>query len=68
MINSTEARLNFQKTVNTSRISVEDLKPFSIYECKVAAFTIAGIGLFSSSIMVQTLQDGESTQSIMHDI
>ena len=58
VINSTETGLNLNKTVNSSRISIEDLKPFSTYEYKVAAFTIAGIGPFSTSKLLQTLQDG----------
>ena len=35
------------------------LKPFTLYYCKVAAFTIVGVGPYSENVLVNTPEDGK---------
>ena len=45
-------------TSNVTEVTVEDLHPFYIYNCRIAAETIQ-VGPFSSPIAVQLNEDGK---------
>lgn len=42
---------------NTRHVTLNDLKPFTLYRLAVAAFTSAGDGVYSPVVRVQTLED-----------
>lgn len=49
---------SWQLRANTTRILVETLQPFFVYNCSVAAFTI-GMGPVSSVLTIQLPQAGQ---------
>ena len=51
---------SFNITSQQNRAEIGSLKPFTTYICVVAAQTSAGIGPYSTIVMVQTDEDGES--------
>ena len=51
-------------TSNTTDITVEDLHPFYVYSCRIAAETIQ-VGPYSSPITVQLNEDGKKSNVII---
>ncbi len=49
----------FQLTSETNFLEVTTLRPFSTYLCVIAAATSVGLGPFSTSVTVETPEDGE---------
>ena len=49
------------ETENTTILIEGDnvIKPFTLYYCKVAAFTMAGVGPYSEIISIRTIEDGK---------
>ena len=44
----------------TMTLTVTELHPYHTYSCRIAAVTRAGNGPFTSTILLQTLEDGKS--------
>ena len=49
-------------------LTVTELRPYHTYNCRIAAETRAGIGPFTSAIIIQTLEDGMFFCSIIGQI
>ncbi len=49
----------FQLTSETTYLEVTNLRPYRTYVCVIAAATSVGLGPFSSTVVVQTPEDGE---------
>ena len=49
-------------STNITEAVVTDLVPYSEYELKIAASTREGIGPYTESLILQTEQDGKSSQ------
>ena len=45
--------------VENATITIEEVKPFTLYYAEVAAFTMVGTGPYSARIRVLTPEDGE---------
>lgn len=52
-----ETEDSFQLNSSTTTLTVTSLRPFRTYECSIAAATLVGLGPFSTSIIVKTLDD-----------
>jgi len=50
-----------QRTISSSlnSITISSLRPFTSYSCSIAASTSVGMGPFSTSLTILTLQDGK---------
>ncbi len=51
----------FQLTSETTYLEVTNLRPYRTYVCVIAAATSVGLGPFSTSVTVETPEDGEYT-------
>ena len=60
-----ETNETIRSNSSTSEFIIRELHPYYNYECKVSAVTV-GVGPFSSTITVTTLQDGENIISCMN--
>ena len=49
---------NWELTTNTTRILLDNLQPFYLYNCSVAAFTI-DVGPVSNTVSVRLPQTGQ---------
>ena len=49
----------FEWDTNNTVVTIDSLVPYTLYEWRVAAQTIAGTGPFSSPVTEQTLPDGK---------
>lgn len=58
-LNETEE--SFEVFSDSESISADIFKPFSNYIFKIAGQTAVGVGTFSDSITVMTLEDGKRT-------
>ena len=58
-LNETEE--SFELFSDSDSISADIFKPFSNYIFKIAGQTAVGVGTFSDSITVMTLEDGKRT-------
>lgn len=58
-LNETEE--SFELFSDSESISADIFKPFSNYIFKIAGQTAVGVGTFSDSITVMTLEDGKRT-------
>ena len=47
---------------------IRSLRPFTTYTCVVAAQTSAGIGPYSTTVMIQTDEAGESVNGIINGL
>ena len=46
--------------VENTTITIEEVKPFTLYYAEVAAYTLAGIGPYTERINVLTEEDGKT--------
>ena len=51
---------------NTTVLISEGIKPFTQYYCKVAAFTMAGVGPYTEGISFKTQEDGKTVVESDH--
>ena len=49
---------SWELTSNMTRVVIDNLQPFYLYNCSVAAFTV-GLGHVSNSVMVRLPQTGK---------
>ena len=59
-VTASETGETFQVSSTTTNLVLHQLRPFTSYNCTVAAMTSAGIGPFSISLTVQTNETGKS--------
>ena len=59
-VTASETGEAFQVSSTTTNLVIQQLRPFTTYNCTVAAMTSAGIGPFSISLTVQTNETGKS--------
>ena len=52
--------LPYQSTSNPSNYILRNLRPFSTYTLKTAAYNSVGLGPYSNAVVVQTVQQGEN--------
>ncbi len=50
---------NFQLFTSQTSITIENLVPYTVYACMVAASTVAGVGPFSGIFTVTTNEDSK---------
>jgi receptor-type tyrosine-protein phosphatase Q len=55
----------FTVTSQENSTEIQSLRPFTTYTCVVAAQTSAGIGPYSTTVMIQTGEAGESGYDIL---
>lgn len=56
----------FAVTSQENGTEIGSLRPFTTYTCVVAAQTSAGVGPYSTTVMIQTDEDGESISESRH--
>ncbi len=56
---------HFQLTSETTYLEVTNLRPYRTYVCVIAAATSVGLGPFSSTVVVQTPEDGEYNNKVV---
>ena len=64
-INATETGGRFQLTTNLLTITIDTLRPFTTFLCRIAASTRMGTGPYSIAITATTLQDGEQKLTLL---
>ena len=57
-ISEVETGANFQLSSSDPPLSVEGLRPFTTYICRIAARTRVGVGPYSIAVTAVTRQDG----------
>ena len=57
-LTSADMRETYQSILNASTVEMDNLSPFTIYLCVIAAGTNIGTGPFSPVYTLQTLEDG----------
>ena len=58
--------ISYNVTMGTA-YTARNLHPYYNYECRVAAYTVAGTGPFSSSIPIRTSEDGIALSAILYN-
>ena len=51
--------MQYSTNGTTMMLKVTELRPYHTYSCRMAAATRAGIGPFTSVVLLQTLEDGK---------
>ena len=59
---------SFTVTSQENSTEIRSLRPFTTYTCVVAAQTSAGIGPYSTTVMIQTDEAGESVYGIVNEL
>ncbi len=49
----------FVLSTNDTSLSITGLRPYRTYICTIAASTSVGVGPYSTSVIAETLEDGE---------
>ena len=64
--NNTGQDLVMRESTNETTLKVAGLHPYYMYNCRVAAATAAGIGPFTTFLILQTQEDGKFACPYLH--